>query len=60
MSLKISQNQDSAVLKEKSFPTKPSSKVYGDEEPARNSLGPRPRRLTMPRIGQFSLIANEI
>ena len=35
MSLKISQDQDLAVLKEKSVPTK----VYGDEELAGNSLG---------------------
>ena len=35
MSLIISQDQDSAVLKENSFPTK----VYGDEELAGNSLG---------------------
>ena len=35
ISLIISQDQDSAVLKEKSFPTK----VIGDEELAGNSLG---------------------
>ena len=35
MSLKIRQDQDSAVLKEKSFPTK----VYGDEDFAGNSQG---------------------